>query len=504
MIKKDLVTILLIVISIFLFLGLTGTINSGYHFVDDHEIIKINKDFESMNFFHVVKKWLDRDFTMRFRPLYFFFRILQTKIFGTNFILWSVYNGVLASITMIAFYFSMRNYSFSIEESILFLFISFIGQQMNIWWRLGPNETIAITFLSLCFLFMSRNTVKSKPINNFLFVVFLILSSLCKESFIIIIPGVIFFKFLNENKITGSNLKYTIIKDLYLIIPLLILLVELYLIKFHIGTNKIRYAGLDSSISVLFSDFIKVVKTFLKPKLIYVAAFMVLLISYLYYKRLFSFRKLLLPIILCTLILLPNLILYSKSGMWGRYLIPSSIGVAFLVISVIKSFDDQLIWLKRLFVFLLLIAFVPIMKKEIKNAKVFAQEGRNIKILVNEIKENYSPKSIFLMVVDPVSFYEQSNSFRIYMEIEYNIPLYAHAFHGSSDKKFAERLTKGWYMYFKGRTYDDINDYVENLIFLDKSIVNDYFKSMEIKGDEYRNTLNNNSLFAFYELINKN
>ncbi|MFC2152103.1 hypothetical protein ACFLSE_06200 [Bacteroidota bacterium] len=494
--RKDLITILLIVICIFLFLGLTGTITSGYHFVDDHEIIRIKADFESMNLFEITKKWIKDDLNIRFRPLYYFLRIVQTRLFGSNFFIWSVCTGLLACIAMVAFYMAMRNFQFTVEESILFLVISFIGQQMDVWWRLGPNETIGVVFLALSFFFMSRNCNKIQKVNNLFFVIFLILSSFCKESFIIIIPGVIFFKILKERTIQKWSIRETVIKNLYLIIPIIIMFVELYIIVFYVGTNKIGYAGLDSSFLNTLNGVKNIIFNFISFKLVLGSILIIILIAYLTYKKLYDFKLIILPALLCILIVLPNLVLYAKSGLWGRYLIPSSIGVAFIIISVIKALDEKLIWIKRLAIIGLFVFFIPLFKDSVKAAKTFSKEGRNIAILVQKIRENYKEDSKLLMVVDPIAYYEQSYSFKTYLELEYNINLFGYAINNSPDEEFSESQTKGWYQYFNGRTVENMDSIPDLIIFLDKDLVNDFFEISDYKLYDYENVIHKNPLYA--------
>lgn len=224
-------------------------------------------------------------------------------------------------------------------------------------------------------------------------------------------------------------------------------------------------------------------------------ALVVVSISFLIYKRLFKLKLLILPFILFLFIVIPNLILYAKSGMWERYLIPSTIGVAFLTISTIKALDDKLHWLKKIIVFAIFIAFISFMKKSVNDATNFANEGKNIKLLVDGIIENNN-NSQLLMAVDPVKFYEQSYSFKNYLEHEHDILLYGYAINNSSDEEFAESQTRGWYSYFKGRTIDDLDSIPDIIVFLDKNIVNDFFEGTDYRQTDYKNVLYKNPLFA--------
>ena len=63
--KKDLLPILLIVISIIGFFLATETVTSGYQFVDDHEILRIKQDLSVQSFLEVSFKWIERDLSIR-------------------------------------------------------------------------------------------------------------------------------------------------------------------------------------------------------------------------------------------------------------------------------------------------------------------------------------------------------------------------------------------------------------------------------------------------------
>jgi len=91
---SDKIVILTIVISVFLFLLLTKTVVSGFHFVDDHEIIKIKNELQSSGLVDVAAKWVKEDMfsNTRFRPVYYIIRVFETKLFGSDFQLWQAGN----------------------------------------------------------------------------------------------------------------------------------------------------------------------------------------------------------------------------------------------------------------------------------------------------------------------------------------------------------------------------------------------------------------------------
>lgn len=291
------------------------------------------------------------------------------------------------------------------------------------------------------------------------------------------------------------SLKKVLYKNLILIVPFIIMIIEIYIIIFFVGTNKIGYAGLDSSIlNTLFGMF-SIITNLLKPKYLLILGLLIIFIGLFIYRGLFKLKSLFLPALLFLFIVIPNLILYAKSGFWGRYLLPSSVGFAFLVVSIVRAFEDNLRWLKSLALLAIFFFFIPFLRNSFHNAIAFANEGENIKLLVHEINENYHDSHL-LIAVDPVKFYEQSYSFKKYLELEHNLQPYGYAINNSQDEEFAESQTRGWHTYFKGRTFDDMDAIPDMIIFLDKNLVNNFFEIADFEHSEYKNILDGNPSFA--------
>lgn len=183
--------VVLFFVGIFSFLYFTGTLTSGYHFIDDHSMISMKTSLDnSGSFLKTSLEYAKNDFNIRFRPIFSIFYIFEVQIFGVNFFALSIFTGIMALFSFSFFYAGMRKLGQGWLLSIIFVLLMFLGPQSAIWWRLGTNETIAMFFLGLCFLFMAKCLDGEKyAANNILFVIFLSITSLCKESFIIIIPA---------------------------------------------------------------------------------------------------------------------------------------------------------------------------------------------------------------------------------------------------------------------------------------------------------------------------
>src|SRR4030042_3366416 len=337
---NDRYVIFSIILVVFLFLSVTQTLTSGYHFIDDHEIVRIKHDLKEAPLFGVINTWVKEDMhvTARFRPLYFANRVFITSIFGSDFFFWSLYNGLLWCIVLILFYMGIRNLRFNITESLIFLVISFIGPQSEIWRRLGPQESLGVVFLSLAFYSLSLSANgKRYHLYNILFALSLILASLCKESFILIIPAFIILKIWYERIILKEPVKKTLLKELILFVPLFAALLELIYIKYRIGTE---YSGLNNEPGIVIFNIWHTCLSFVKTYLNLVIAGVILLVTGLIIKRrIFWFD---LPgLVFFLLIIIPNILLYARSGLTDRYLLPTTIGLGFFIVSCIKDIADN-------------------------------------------------------------------------------------------------------------------------------------------------------------------
>ncbi|MCD4768767.1 MAG: hypothetical protein K8R35_01195 [Bacteroidales bacterium] len=488
---------------VLVFLSLNGTLNSGYHLVDDHEIICIHNELQTDSFITVLKRWVNNDLKNRFRPLYYTHKVITTGFFGTNFLAISIYTGILGTITFLSLFLGLKRLNFNFLECIIFIIITFFGPQFSIWWRLGPNETLGITLLSISFLFMSK-CIKRKYyfLNDVLFVLFLILSTLCKESFLIVVPGFILFKFVYEKVSLKISLIESLRRNVLSFIPLAIIIIEVYIILRYVGLDKTEYAGIDLHIKDTMNGIINILLINLKEPYLLIFEWAIIII--LLQKLIFNnprFKQLILPLIFSILIVTPNLILYAKSGMWERYFLPSSFGLAFLLISIIKEYGHGLKLIKIIMLIIVLNEYIPITKSMILDAQSYASEGRMVNSLVSSTLGHHTDKSKALIAVDPVKHYEKSYALKVYFGIEENIELYGYAFEDESlNEEFRDSRIKGWYDYFRNRTFDDLLGKPDEIIFLDKKLIDKFFNICMLNQNKYVNIIPENELFALLVL----
>jgi len=500
--KNDIIVVIAIIMGIFIFLGITGNLDTAFHFTDDSEILRFTNELQTESIVSVVAGKLKSDLNMRFRPFYFINRVIEAKIFGNNFTLWSIWNAVLASATFTFFYVGMRKLSYSIFESLLFIMFAFVGLQMAIWWRLGPNETIGTFFLGLTFYFMI-NSEKRHALNTVLFCICLIITMLCKESFIIIAPAFIVFKLWYEKNKYELSIKETLRNNYLLVIPFLVMCFSLWLIIFVIGTNKIIYAGLNSDFNIipLVNGSYRILRnSFFEIEMIIILS---LLLIYYELKDEKEFRailiELILPAIFAFLIVVPNLILYAKSGMDERYLLPSTIGFAFLAVSILRIINKNHSWLFKLLVVIILIIFAKPTNMVVKRARDFANEGFQTEKMLAAIIENSNEKSNILLVTNPAHYSEWSNSLRTYLSLTNDINLYAFPVNDEYDNDFYKFLAEAWHSRFEGRKFQDIKGEIDIIVFFDKKKELLFYEESGLDPLNFSNLLEQDTDFGVYK-----
>lgn len=477
-VQEYFIVLIIFVFLVFGFLAFTGTLFSGFHFTDDHGIIRINDFLKHMDFCQVAIRAISGDLNLRFRPFYCFHRVLQTRLFGINFTLWYIYNGLLAAFCAFFLYLFARNANFSFAQSVFFSFLTLIGPQAVIWWRLGPNETQGMFFLALSLFFLAKSVYayRYNALYNLGFVVSLIITSLCKESFIVLIPAILFWKiwlYGSRNKVSFIN---TVHKNVFSIsLLVLIMLIELYIIIAFVGTNKLGYVGVDQNIH-LFRLLGKSIYFSIRKASFVLALFGMFLImrSRLNNNQKISIHNILKVfidnflkiIILFSLIFFPQAFLYNKTGFWDRYLLPVFLAFSFLIIYLQRKINKSRKishFSQKIFVILLIIVLGFKVKPTIRIAKAFTNEGVATNSFLKSITENTNENSEILIASDPVGNFEWSTSISTYLKLVGNRSNYYFIWIETDpivhNSEFSERLRKEIKAEFKDKDLTNIRDF---------------------------------------------
>ncbi|MEG4007149.1 hypothetical protein QUA41_15690 [Microcoleus sp. Pol11C1] len=429
---------LFILIFWFFILIASGSLFSGYHFTDDHEITHINYNLtvQKLGIFQVSSQWIHNDLlTGRFRPFYYVHRILATRLLGVNFGWWSFYTGMLGVLTTFFLFIFGQLIRFSISEALLFSFLTTLGAQSAIWWQLGPAETIGTFLLAAALVFAALSEISSKYTNlpETLFIFLVLIMSLSKESFILVIPAIALIKVWLSHHLKTLAWHESLKKNsLSIFILGLFFTVEFLLVKFYIGlTPEIGYAG--------FEGF-SISRTITATQHLSQAGYWWIILTSVIAIRLTikppysqSLRQILnvlyFPILLLLLVSVPQALLYAKSGIVQRYILPGILGYAFLIISLYNYLTKTYKIAAKLILLLILIGLSFNLSVAWDAANTFAKEGKSTNALLRTIEVNTNVNDKILIVSNPHLSYEWSFSIKKYINYVSNRNnLYFHSY----------------------------------------------------------------------------
>lgn len=327
--KHALVAFLFFFFFWFGFLFLSGSLTSGFHFTDDHQIITYNETLESAGAIDTALNWIGQDVRTigRFLPVYYIHRLVQIKFFGADFLLWGLYDGLLAWLSSSLMATFMLVAGFTLFEALLFPLLLFLGFQTGIWWRFGTAETIGMLVLSVMLVAAAVSAKKKRRSLDALFVVSGVVLMLTKETFILFIPALVFLKVW----LTGKELNrgwFAALKAEAAPSAVLLFLAgaEVVFIKFFVGTTGIGYAGYEgfnaAPLIASFVNYLFASQAWLVP----IGLAFALAASGRDKK---PWGEIIAVLVLLALSLVPQAALHAKSGVSERYILPGIFGVVF-------------------------------------------------------------------------------------------------------------------------------------------------------------------------------
>ncbi|MEG4588741.1 hypothetical protein QUA54_26505 [Microcoleus sp. MOSTC5] len=464
--KYSYLSVFLFILFWFFILSASGSFFSGYHFTDDHEITHINYNFtvQKIDIFQVSSQWIHNDLlTGRFRPFYYVHRILETRLLGVNFGWWSFYTGMLGVLTSFFLFIFGQMIRFSISEALLFSFLTTLGAQSAIWWQLGPAETIGTFLLAAALVFAALSEISSKYTNlsESLFIFLVLIMSLSKESFILVIPALGLIKVWLSYHLKTLAWHESLKKNsLSIFILGLFFTVELLLVKIYIGlTPEIGYAGLEGfSISrtitatqnlsqagywwIILASLIAIRLTIKPP----------------YYQSLRQILNILyFPIVLLLLVSVPQVLLYAKSGIVQRYILPGILGYVFLIISLYNYLNKIYKLAAKLILLLIVIALSFNLSVVWDAAHTFGLEGKSTNALLRTIEAKTQVNDPILIVSNPHLSYEWSFSIKKYLNYVSNRNNLYFDSYVSSKNYFYQKIEK----FYNYQTLDQLKNKID-------------------------------------------
>jgi hypothetical protein len=341
----------------------SGILNAGFnYFIDDHEILVIHNVYTS--FYDVFVEPFTALFSSepksRFRPIYDVLLRLCTKLYGLNPFIWYLSSLLVAIATSTIFYLVGRLQKFSQIESIGFAGLIVLGQQASTYTRFGTPETAATLFVALSFLFGSLNSDQriTQNIYNCLFIIFSLLAALNKEACILMLPGLAYFKIWHLSRSNNISLRASFLSNKFNVIFIVVwFILSITYIKIA-GVTGPGYAGIDGDTLSILGIF----NSLLSNGAIFGSA-LIANIGYYFSRKdrnKFQFNNF---YTLTALIIIPQLIIYNKTGMLWHYILPGAVGVSFLAFYPMRQIAQrskktcQLVISKILIILLLQLIF---------------------------------------------------------------------------------------------------------------------------------------------------
>lgn len=414
-------------ILIFTLIFTTQTVFAGFQLTDDQILISFNNRLLREPFFFTLWESVKNEFYLRFRPLTVINYVAISKWLYPNFFLLALVIAVQGIFTCYFFYRFARQVKCSLAVSFLFPLFILCGNQGSVFWRNCVNETLGMLLLSISLFFLGRtfNRKRTYKQDTFLFIFFLLLATLTKESFIIIVPAILFFKVWYESSQNNLPFAAALKQNIKLVVFFsFVIIAEILIIYYYksISDHFIQYVDIDQDTfnpgNLLISLYrLTVTKGYLlliAPAMLFIFLRAALLPTW---KK--DVKNFILPLfILFLLIIIPQVLLYAKSLIFERYLLPGTLGSAVVIIFLekyIQQHKKKLAPLHKVFLpvcALLLCLQIFLMTR---GAKMYAAEGFEARNMLETIMHNTTIDDTVLVVANPLGQSDKALSVKRYL-----------------------------------------------------------------------------------------
>jgi hypothetical protein len=276
-----------------------------------------------------------------------------------------------------------------------------------------------------------------------------------------------------------------------------------------VGTNKIGYAGVTSTVA----EFWLGIKNILfKPTSLLLwlnligGLFGLYLISFIFQKEnrkdvvFQSLKNFFMYFCFSLLLVLPNILMHAKSGMVERYLLPTTFGLAFLVVGILKNTKN--VYFKMIMYAVIFFFIFSSFATARTNASIFATEGKNANILFSAVKKYSNQDSKILLVADPVDRYEVSWSIKTYLFYYGLNNFYVYPILRDYKTEFEISLKNQWLKWFEGKELKDISSNPQIIIIFDKINSDKFFIESGLVKNKYINVVGEDYPYKVFK-INK-
>lgn len=388
-------------IIIFGILIFTGALTSGYHFVDDHEVVlmEFNMRNAGQSLWQVMKSFASRDLWWRFRPFYWVERSICSFVFGSNMLFWNIYTAIKGALALYFLYFTARNIKCSTIFSFFFAALIIFGQQFTPFFRSANQENTGLLLCGLILWLITRQYKMhnfENRVSNVLLCICIIICGLTKESFTLCMPAFIALKYWMEycGMPMQKNKWITCFKKnmaVYIIV-IAAFLCDIYYIMFKVGVDNVSYAGFHEGTSIrqyalaVFENLFKYTRVYTLVGLMTVIVIIMandwnrkigksIIVRYVGY------------IFISLYVMGVQLISHAQSRMWERYLIPYIIGYAFLLVILGYRFFEKQKVQRRLYALMLLVLVLSQMIVVYRKTADWAKDGAAIASFFDCLKD---------------------------------------------------------------------------------------------------------------------
>lgn len=391
-------------------LAITGTIVSGYHFLDDHELVRVEYSFRvgGASLGSTMLAQLKGDLWWRFRPMYWVVRTLGEYVFGSNLLYWNIFTAVQGVLVCYLLYFTARYTGNSRVISVLFVTVVILGPQFMPWYRSANQENTGLLFCALTLWLIALQHYKKKERVSWLNVMIVVSAVACgliKESFTLFMPVFVMAKLWLEYCGTGregylaeaekGRFLQCLKKNAFSCGAIVAaMLVNIYCIVCVVGVGNVSYAGFHEGTAL--SRYWLGVKTSLLEHLdwyTYIGIIFVVLAVVCYRQIDKGHIKQYVGFLTIGLFIMAvQLLAHATSFLWGRYIIPYILGWALVFVLLgYRIFEKDKVQ-RCVYIGLLLFLLLKEAPQAYLGAKDYAYDGQLIQGYLQCILENTAPE----------------------------------------------------------------------------------------------------------------
>lgn len=330
----------------------TGNFSNGLRQADEFQIYELHSKAEDAGYLRAAGEYLySKTFvSKRFIPVHLLQNLACILLYGSNLTLWYLHTTTVGALACSFLYFACRRMGFRVVEAAGLVVFTVVGEQSVIWWRQFNGENTAFLLLAIALYGLVRGAAPNAPARwNVLFIAAATLSALAKESFIVMLPALAVWRLWLVHAHHGLPLRDALRRDrnVYLALGAVLFAIAAF-IGGILRTTSYHYAGYRG---FEIDQFASIVADTFSPGrawLLWLAAAATLIAHRRGSVKPATPYALLGPLAIAALILVPQWLLYMRSGYSGsnvvdmeRYLIPAMLGVSFLTFALIRRLRES-------------------------------------------------------------------------------------------------------------------------------------------------------------------